>query len=140
MKIIINKLEYHKTIIDIPKEKKVEFHTYRPQQQQHAYRAVIRNLHHSLQQELVRENIERIGNKIRNIWNIRQRVTDNSLSLFILAIEQTTNNKEIYHIEYLQNVRVQIQPQHQSKIIYHNARDAKRTSTQRGTAHTDQDA
>jgi hypothetical protein len=57
IKIITNKLEYHNTIIDILKEKKIEFHTYQPWQQR-MYRVVIRNLHHSVQQELVREDIE----------------------------------------------------------------------------------
>jgi hypothetical protein len=33
IKIITNKLEYHKAITDILKEKKVEFHTYKPRQQ-----------------------------------------------------------------------------------------------------------
>jgi hypothetical protein len=48
---------------NIVKEKKVEFHTDQPRQQR-AYRVVIRNLHHSVQQELVREDIERMGQKL----------------------------------------------------------------------------
>jgi hypothetical protein len=54
IKITTNKLEYHKAIIDILKENKIEFHTYPPRQQR-AYRVAIRNLHHSVQQESVRE-------------------------------------------------------------------------------------
>jgi hypothetical protein len=103
IKMKTNKLEYHKTIIDILKEKKVEFHTYQPWQQR-AYRVVIRNLHHSVQQELVREDIERMEHKIRNLWNIRHRVSGNPLSLFFLDIEPAANNSEIFHIEYLQNM------------------------------------
>jgi hypothetical protein len=78
---------YQKTIIDILKEKKVEFHTYQPRQQR-AYKVVIRNIHHSVQQELVREDIERMGHKIRNLWDIRHRVSGNPLSLFFLDINQ----------------------------------------------------
>jgi hypothetical protein len=91
IKIITNKLGLHKTIIDILKEKKFEFHTYHPRQQ-HAYRVIIRNLHHSLQQKLVREDTERMGHKIRNIWHIRHRVSGNPLSLFFLDIEPAANN------------------------------------------------
>jgi hypothetical protein len=91
---------------------KVEFHTHQTRQQR-AYRAVIRNLHHSVQQELVRECIKRMWYKIRNIWNIRYRVTGNPLSLFFFEIEPAASNSEIYHIEYLQIVRVQIEPPHQ---------------------------
>jgi hypothetical protein len=55
---------------------------------------VIRNLHHSVQQELVREYIERRGHKIRNIWYIRHRVTGNPLSLFFLDIDPEANNRK----------------------------------------------
>jgi hypothetical protein len=124
-------LEYLKTIIDILKEKKVEFHTCPPRQQR-AYRVVIRNLHHSVQQELVREDTERMGHKIINLWNIRHRVTGNPLSFFFLDTEPAANNSEICHIEFQQNMRVKIERPLQKKIIYHNARDLKRTFTQRG--------
>jgi hypothetical protein len=52
-----NKLKYHETIIDTLKQKDVELHTCQLRQQR-MYRMVIRNLHHSVQQELVREDIE----------------------------------------------------------------------------------
>jgi hypothetical protein len=49
----------------------------------------------------VREEIDSMGHKIRNIWNIRHRVTGYPLSLFFLDIEPAGNNNEIYHNEYL---------------------------------------
>jgi hypothetical protein len=98
IKILAKKPEYHKIIIDILKEKKVELHTYKPRQQR-AYRAVIRNLHYSMQEKLVREEIERMEHKIRNLWNIRRRVAGNPLSLFFSDIEPAAENNEIY-IEY----------------------------------------
>jgi hypothetical protein len=113
MKKITNKLKYHKTITDILKEIKAEFHIYQPRKQR-VHRVVIRTLHHSVLQKLVREDIERMGNKIRNLWNIRHRVTGYPLSLFF-DVEPTTNNSEICHIEYLQNMRVQFEPPHQKQ-------------------------
>jgi hypothetical protein len=68
-----------------------------------------------VQQELVRVDIERMGHKITNVWNIRHRVAVNPLSLVFLDIEPAANNSEIYHLEYLQNMRVQIQPPHQKQ-------------------------
>jgi hypothetical protein len=94
--------------------KKVEVHTYQPRQQR-AYRVVIRNLHHSVKQEFVGEDTERMGHKIRNLWNIRHRISGNPLSPFFLYVEPAANNIEIYHTEYLQNMRVQIQPTHQKQ-------------------------
>jgi hypothetical protein len=63
----------------------------------------------------VREDIERMGHKIINLWNIRHRVSGNPLSLFFLDIDPAANNSEIYHIEYLQNMGVQIEPPHQKQ-------------------------
>jgi hypothetical protein len=108
------KVEYRKTIIYILKEKKIEFYTFQPRQQR-AYKVVIRNLHHSARQEIVREDIERMVHKIRNLWNIRDRVCGNPLSLFFLDIEPAANNSEIYNVEYLQNMRVQIESPNQKQ-------------------------
>jgi hypothetical protein len=68
-----------------------------------------------VQQELAREESETMGDKIRNLWNIGHRDTGNPLSLFFLDIEPAANNDEIYHTEYLQNMRVQIKPPYQKQ-------------------------
>jgi hypothetical protein len=94
--------------------------------QQRAYRVVITNLHHSVQHELVRKDIEQMGHKIGYLWNIWHRVTGNPLSLFFLHIEAAAKNSERYYIEYLQNMSHLTK----IKIIYHNARVAKRTPQQ----------
>jgi hypothetical protein len=105
-------LDYHEIIIDILKE--FEFHTYQPRQQR-AYRVVIKNLHHSMQQKIVTEEIESMEHKIRNLWNLRRRVTGCHLSLFFLDIEPAANSREMY-IEYPQNMRELDLTK--SKIIY----------------------
>jgi hypothetical protein len=85
------------------KETKVELYTYGPRQQR-AYRMVIRHLHRSVQQELVREDIERMGHKIMNLCNISHRVIGNSLSPFLdteqaaIRVKCTCNTQNIYKI------------------------------------------
>jgi hypothetical protein len=44
-----------------------------------------------MHQELMREDIERTGHEIRNVWNNRHRVTGKLFSLF-LDIETAANN------------------------------------------------
>jgi hypothetical protein len=51
--------------------------------------------------------MEIMGHIIKNLWNIRHGFTGYPLSLFFLDIEPAANNSEIYHNEYLQNMRVQ---------------------------------
>jgi hypothetical protein len=101
---------------------------------------VIGNLHHSVQQELVAEETERMGHKIRNLWNIRHTVNGSSLSLFFRDIESSYSNSEIYDNETYTTRESKLSLLTRSKIIYHNARYTELSSIPRGTAHTDQDA
>jgi hypothetical protein len=86
-------MDYHKIIIDIRRKYFSPAHTKLGKQR--AYKVVTKNLCHSKQQEVVKEEIERIGHKIRNLWNIIHRLTGNPLSLFCLDIEPAANNNEI---------------------------------------------
>jgi hypothetical protein len=88
----------------------------------------------------MREDIERMWRKIRNVLKIRHMVSGNPLSLYFLDIEPAANNSEIYHVEYLKNMKSKLSHLTERKIIYHNASDVELTSTPRRTAHTEQDA
>jgi hypothetical protein len=59
-----------------------------------------------MQQELVTEGIDRMDHKTKNLWNFSQFVTGNPLSFFFLDTEPAANNCDMYHVEYLQNMRV----------------------------------
>jgi hypothetical protein len=50
----------------------------------------------------MREDVKRMGHKIRNLWNIRHW-------------QPIVNNSELHHTEYLQNMRIQIEPPHQRR-------------------------
>lgn len=85
IKIQTIELEDHKAVIDILKANKAEFHTYQPRQQT-AYRVVIRNLHYSTDQDKFIDEIETHSHSVRNLWNIKHKVTKPPLSLFFLDL------------------------------------------------------
>jgi hypothetical protein len=93
-----------------------------------------------VQQELVREEIERMGHKNKKPMEHHTQGHWLPVVTLLLRYRTSSQRQHIYHTEYLQNTGVHMKPPNQSKIIYHNARDAKRTSTLRGTAHAEQDA
>jgi hypothetical protein len=64
-----------------------------------------------------------MGHKISTLWNIRLRLTGYPLSLFYLDIETAASNSGIYHMEYLQSMRVQIEPPH---VKQNNIQQCKR--------------
>jgi hypothetical protein len=114
IKIMTNKSDYHKIIIDMLKDKTGKFHAYKPRQQR-ACRVVIRNIRHSVEQELLREGIERMGHKIRKYESSDTGSLTTPLSLFFLDIEPAANNSEIYYTEYLKKYEVQTEPPHQKQ-------------------------
>jgi hypothetical protein len=71
----------------------------------------------------VREEIERMEHKIRNLWNIRYRVTGSSWHSSSEISNQQPTTTKIYHFEYLQKMSVQIEPTHQKQ---NNIQRAKR--------------
>jgi hypothetical protein len=84
-----------------------------------------------VEQELVREEIERMEHKIINLWNVRHRVTGYPLSLFVSDIEAAARNNGITHTEYLQIMRLQIEPLDRKQ---NNIPQCKRDTT-----HTERD-
>jgi hypothetical protein len=69
---------------------------------------------YSIEQEKLINEIETHGHKVRNV---KHRITGRTLSLVFVDLEPADNNKEIYIIIYLQNMRIQIEPPHQKKNI-----------------------
>jgi predicted transcriptional regulator len=118
IKIITSKLEYHKTITDILKEKKL-------------------NSTHT-----------NLGNNVRTEWQSEIYTTRWSRNLWEKILNEWGTKFETYgksdtgSLATIQNIYKirESKLNHLIKIIYHTVRDAKRTSTPRGTAHTDQDA
>jgi hypothetical protein len=56
---------------------------------------VIRNLHPSITTETIREEIAKHGHTVRNVTDIRHRVTKEPLPMHFVDIEPKENNKTI---------------------------------------------
>lgn len=84
-------------------------HTYQLKQER-AYRVVIRDLHHSMPLEDITRELEKAGHKVRNIINVRHRVSKAPLPLFFVDLEPQDNNSKIYDFEFLLNTKVKIEP------------------------------
>ena len=85
--------------------------------QDRAYRVVIRNLHYSIAVDEVKEELQKKGHAVRNILNIRHRVNMYPLSMFYVDLEPKENNKEIYNLQYVNNMKINVEPPYK---IYHH--------------------
>ena len=86
-----------------------KFHTYQLKQER-PFRVVLRNIHHSVDLDELKFELQTLVHEVTNLINIRHRVTKNPLSLFFVDLKQKGNNKEIYNVNRLMNSIVKFEP------------------------------
>lgn len=78
---------------------------------------VIRNLHHSVPINEIKEELLQAGHKVKNILNVQHRVTKEPLSMFFVDLEPHQNNKTIYDLRYIYRTKVTIEPPRKKRGI-----------------------
>jgi len=73
-------------VIKYLNEKKAEYHTYQ-QRENKAFRAVIRNIHPSTSLNEIGIAIQEIGFTVRQVANVRHKITRTNLPLFFVDLE-----------------------------------------------------
>jgi hypothetical protein len=107
VKIIIKTVESYRKLVHHLREEGIVYHTYQLKEDR-AYRIVIGELHPSIQTEEIKEELSSKGHKVRNLANVKHRLTKNPLPLFY--IEPQNNNTDIYNIEFLCHTRITVEP------------------------------
>ena len=80
VKINVNTSDSYRRLIKRLHDDKIVHHTYQIREEK-AYRVVLRNLHHSIPPNEIQAELETLGYKVRNVLNIRHRVTKEPLPL-----------------------------------------------------------
>jgi hypothetical protein len=104
-----HKPETYRRLISHLRENKIIYHTYQLKQER-AYRVVIRDIHSSVSTQELAEELNTKGHQVRNIVNVRHRVTKEPLPLFFVDLEPKENNKDIYDLQYLYNTKIRVEP------------------------------
>jgi len=100
-----NTPESYRKLITRLQDDKIVHHTYQIREES-AYRVVLRNLHHSIPPNEIRAEHESLGHKARNVLNICHRVTKEPLPLYFVDLEPQDNNKNIYDLQILCNMKI----------------------------------
>ena len=116
VKITTSTPETYRKLIRHLNSEKIIHHTYQMKQDR-AYRVVIRNLHYSIPTEDIRADLQKQGHKVRHIFNIRHRVTKLPLSLFYVDLEPKENNKDVYNLQYINNMKITVEPPNKRSTI-----------------------
>ena len=111
-----------------------KFHTYQLKQERR-FRVVLRNIHHSVDLDELKFELQTLGHEVTSISNIRHRVTKNPQSLFFVDITQKENNKEVYNVNRLMNSTVKIEPPLVKKEIVQCKRCQRYGHTQKYCNH-----
>lgn len=109
-------IEIYREIIKKLAEKETQFHTYQMKSER-AFRVVLKNVHPSTDPEEIKESLKVKGHDVRFIHNIRHRGNKLPLPKFFVDLEPKSNNKDIYKIELLMNLKVAFEPPHQKREI-----------------------
>lgn len=74
-------------------------------------------MHHSIEIDSIKKEIESHGHTVLNIINMRQRITKKPLPLFSVDLKPDVVNKSIYTIEYLLNTKIKFKAPHFKREI-----------------------
>lgn len=78
---------------------------------------VIRNIHHTADIAELTEEIAKKGHVVTGIHNIKHRTTKAPLPMFYVNLKPQENNKSVYNIQFLQNMKVQVEPPYAKREI-----------------------
>lgn len=101
----------------------IEYYTYQLKSEK-SFRAVIRGLPPTCEETDINEALIELGHEPTKTTNIIKKSKDKDgkkiekkFPMFLVAMKQKDNNKEIYNIKYLLHCKVNIEPQKQIKGI-----------------------
>lgn len=116
VKICPTSSDAYRKLVQKFKDIKICFHSYQFKKDK-AYRVVLKNMHYSTELNEIKESIEEFGHTVRNISNVKHFKTKNPLSMFFIDLEPSSNNKEIFDIQFLLNAKIEFEPPYKRKEI-----------------------
>lgn len=109
IRLMVKTVDAYRNVVKHLEVKKINFHSYQLKQER-AYRIVLKGLHFTTDVDDIKKELSDLGHKVRNIANIKSRVTKQPLSMFFVDLEPNTNNKEVFNIEHINNAIVAVEP------------------------------
>ena len=117
VKIKVNTSDSYRRLIKRLQDDKIVHHTYQIREER-AYRVVLCNLHHSIPPSENQAELKTLGHKDRNVLNIRHRVTKEPLPLYFVDLEPQDNDKSIYDLQHLCNMKIVVKaPRKKNHIV-----------------------
>ncbi|KAJ2948226.1 hypothetical protein O0L34_g10036 [Tuta absoluta] len=116
VKVQPKSLQAYSKLVEELKKKNTELHTYKPKEDR-SFRVVLKKMHHSADPTEIKNEIEELGHKVINIWNMKHSVTKKPLPMFIVELKTDPNNKTVYNVQRLLHCVISFEAFHQKRVI-----------------------
>jgi len=112
---IKSSIEYTNIVKKI-RTRNFEFHTYKSKQEG-SFKVVLKHMPPEERIDEIRRDIEELGHKVTNIWNIRKRGTKVTLNMFYVELKPQKSNKDIYKTTHVLDYTIKFEPPHPKREI-----------------------
>lgn len=111
IKINLQSANSYRAVIKLFNENKLEYHTYQTREEK-PYRVVIRNLHHTIPTDYIKDDIESNGFLVKNVTNILKAHSKEPLPLFFVDLNPSPNNQDIFKLKTICFTKIKIEAPH----------------------------
>jgi len=116
LKIITKNSDSYRSVVKFLDDQRAEYHTYQ-QRENKSFRIVIRNIHPSTPTDEVGIAIQEIGFTVRQVVNVRHKITKLALPIFFVDLEPAEINKDIFHVSSILHTKVKIEEPHKRREL-----------------------
>lgn len=116
IKVMTKSVESYRKLVTYLNNKSHCFHTYQLKQER-SQRVVLKNLHYTTPLDDIKQGLESLGFKVRNVSNIRRRNTKEPLPMFYIDLEPNDDNQRIYELKFFNHAVVKIEAPNKSRDL-----------------------
>ena len=116
LKITTKNSDSYRSVVKFLDDQGAEYHTYQ-QRENKSFRIVIRNIHPSTPTNEVGIAIQEIGFTVRQVVNVRHKITKLALPIFFVDLEPAEINKDIFHVTSILHTKVKIEEPHKRREL-----------------------
>lgn len=109
-------IKMYSVIAKLLEQHKLNFYTFQLTQNR-CFRVVLKGMHHTIDLDDLKIDIEQQGHKVVRIHNIRHRLSRVPLNMFFVDLEQRVNNKNIFELKFLLNAKIVFEAPYAKKEI-----------------------
>lgn len=115
IKIQANTVRSYKILKKYCDDKDIPSHTYQLKSDR-AFKIMLKNIHHSFPIASLTEAINAMGHNVRRINKVWNKKFQYFYNMFKVELEVAHNNKDVYNINYIDNMEVVVEPPYKSQM------------------------